>query len=130
MNATYCDVCGDFLFNGQHRGHVEIWCRAIRETENPNVVETKIPDAAETENRIGADDETLATQLISAAVTICGGDERGVDDEADLSWDQPVWIGNYFGQEDRGDSRLGLGALECSERCRFLSTMAKSCRYP
>jgi hypothetical protein len=31
-----------------------------------------------------ADEETLATQLISAAVTICAGDERGVDDEADF----------------------------------------------
>ncbi len=26
--VTYCHVCGDFLFNGQHRGSVEIWCRA------------------------------------------------------------------------------------------------------
>jgi hypothetical protein len=44
---TCCDICGDFLFNGTHRGHVEIWCRAIRETENSG---TQIMAGAETEN--------------------------------------------------------------------------------
>ena len=49
---SYCHVCGDFLFDGLHQGNVEQWCRAINETENPNGVETKILDSAETENRI------------------------------------------------------------------------------
>jgi hypothetical protein len=58
----YCPVCGDYLFDGMHRGHVEIWCRAIRETKNnsaaveTNIAETKtcetnIPVAGETKNR-------------------------------------------------------------------------------
>jgi hypothetical protein len=31
ITVTYCPVCGDFLFNGQHRGNVEGWCRELRE---------------------------------------------------------------------------------------------------
>jgi hypothetical protein len=42
MSVTYCDVCGDFLFQGQHRGHVEVWCR---ETISNRARETIIPTA-------------------------------------------------------------------------------------
>jgi len=47
----YCDICGDFLFNGLHRGNIEQWCRETKnsETENPNAVETK-NHACETKN--------------------------------------------------------------------------------
>jgi hypothetical protein len=31
MNVSYCNICGDFLFNGRHGGQVEIRCRAIRD---------------------------------------------------------------------------------------------------
>jgi hypothetical protein len=47
--VSYCDICGDYLFNGQHRGHIEIWCRAIRETKNAAPGSTEISVVAETE---------------------------------------------------------------------------------
>jgi hypothetical protein len=37
---TYCHVCGDFLFNGLHRGNVERWCRELSETISARPVET------------------------------------------------------------------------------------------
>jgi uncharacterized Zn finger protein (UPF0148 family) len=32
MMVSYCSNCGDFLFDGRHRGNVERWCRELRET--------------------------------------------------------------------------------------------------
>ena len=48
----YCDICGDFLFNGLHRGNIEQWCHETKnsETENPNGVETKNHEDRETKN--------------------------------------------------------------------------------
>jgi hypothetical protein len=30
---TLCPHCGDFLFNGQHKGNVQRWCLAKRAAE-------------------------------------------------------------------------------------------------
>jgi hypothetical protein len=38
--VEYCQTCGDYLFNGRHRGNVERWCLELRETKTP---ETEIP---------------------------------------------------------------------------------------
>jgi DNA-directed RNA polymerase len=74
--------------------------------------------------KLRADDETLATQLLFAATNVSTGDEIGTDEDGNKnSWDQAVWIGNYFGQEDRGDAfkvgRWGIGMLRAVPAFKF-----------
>jgi hypothetical protein len=47
MVIDYCGVCGDFTFDGVHRGNVARWCREGRETiiREPDPRETIIPGA-------------------------------------------------------------------------------------
>jgi hypothetical protein len=76
MSVTYCDVCGDYLFKGQHRGHVEVWCRETisnraRETIIPtasrNTVETINPPIGETIIRRGRPRKEAIDETITAA---------------------------------------------------------------
>jgi hypothetical protein len=63
LAITCCDICGDFLFNGAHRGHVEIWCRAIRETNNPGAAEiVSASSASETITAQAAEAETISVR--------------------------------------------------------------------
>jgi hypothetical protein len=36
--VSYCPDCGDWLFNDEHRGQVELWCR---ETKNQKSLENR-----------------------------------------------------------------------------------------
>jgi hypothetical protein len=64
--VSHCSICGDFLFNGRHRGNVERWCRELSETktsgkvcETKTCVETKTPGETKTlETKTGRETKT------------------------------------------------------------------------
>jgi DNA-directed RNA polymerase len=69
--------------------------------------------------KLGADDETLASQLLIAATNVCTADLIAVDDDGNKSsWGQPIWIGYYFGQENDADAfkvgAWGIGMLRAA----------------
>jgi len=68
MNVSCCDLCGDFLFDGKHRGQVEVWCRAIRDPVTRETVtaaasdETIIPMPADETITVSPTAETISVR--------------------------------------------------------------------
>ena len=74
MNVTvsYCPSCGDYLFNGLHRGRIETWCCAVRETKNNERAETEIVTAqtCETISTLPPNETITAVAAVATIISV------------------------------------------------------------